>query len=1103
MALLGALAFVTGCGPAAPTSTAEEQFAEVSQSETRIRGTAIYGKHYRYTVLATSGEDDLKEIHPEVGINERGQVVFVGTRNSGAHNIYIGARGQAPLSLNPSYISTRRIGSGVQLSNTPVVVAYETDTTGGNFIRTWTPTAVGSSTLIAKGGTTAFDRVSAWPAINDADRVAFVGFKGSSFLLATPKVGSTTFNTLTFSQPLRPVISGKQGDSTFTLAQVESVTGPLRTYSDTLAPLGSLVQSGEFSEIGRWPAISKDGRIVVFYGTLTSMGSINYDITNQGPGIFAAFEDGGVRRVVRLAGRDVQNLSSPVPITGNLDGVCDSGEDCIPGELGFGPAGEPYSFAEFYPNSRVSIAHQELGAPGLDDDSFVVAFDASATGSHPLGDFKAGRGIWTVQVDLVRQGGSLVEKPHRPMVVIQQLDKLGDFVVSEISTDVANPALDGSYAQLASARLNLDKTVRAQTRGEHRVALYVKDLADTTMVVLAERLDSDEDGLPDHWEEKSTASVKRGIDFDQDGTIDLELAKLYGVKPKQKDILVEYDFMAAADHSHEPHEKRMEQIRAEFARHGYFLHLFKGDALTEVTPITFTRQPPRPGMTPAGSFYTLKYGDPIDLCGKGNLGSNTTRNDKNCLNERLARNMAFRYVIFGHQNATAEASGIAEPGGNDILVAPAEYNMLNGTADQKRRTERAAGDPKQWCQPNEPDLLTCGYNEIHASAFMHELGHSLGLLHGGGQLTNCKPNYPSIMSYSLQFASLNPKRPRSYSSIALNPLDKRVLDEAVGIPNFPLSGPPSRPQDGHGMIVFGSSYGSPEMSTTAVPVDWDGDGLPTAGTFPEDITYIVPMCPANQLPAILEGYDDWANLKLDFRDRQDHNVSYSGVPLHDDFPVYEHISTLASLDTDGDGVSNLDDNCVSFANPGQEDANGNGVGNACEFWGTIDVALSTSATPNPVLVGSNVKYTFALTQTGTLSEPDVILRADLSENTSFISAVPSQGKCVNYDATLVCTLERMNPGASASLTVTLRAEVPGTLSASGEVTTSLLETDETNNGFSVDVEAVCETDAQLCARLGKTCGQVTGLDNCGVSRTVLSCGTCPDGQTCNILNVCQ
>jgi hypothetical protein len=50
-----------------------------------------------------------------------------------------------------------------------------------------------------------------------------------------------------------------------------------------------------------------------------------------------------------------------------------------------------------------------------------------------------------------------------------------------------------------------------------------------------------------------------------------------------------------------------------------------------------------------------------------------------------------------------------------------------------------------------------------------------------------------------------------------------------------------------------------------------------------------------------------------------------------------------------------------------------------------------------------------------------------------------------------------------------------------------------------------ETDAQFCSRLGKSCGQVSGTDNCGNSRTVSSCGTCTAPQTCGgggTANVC-
>jgi len=36
------------------------------------------------------------------------------------------------------------------------------------------------------------------------------------------------------------------------------------------------------------------------------------------------------------------------------------------------------------------------------------------------------------------------------------------------------------------------------------------------------------------------------------------------------------------------------------------------------------------------------------------------------------------------------------------------------------------------------------------------------------------------------------------------------------------------------------------------------------------------------------------------------------------------------LDADGDGVTDSDDNCPFDSNPGQEDANNNGIGNACD-----------------------------------------------------------------------------------------------------------------------------------------------------------------------------
>src|SRR5438128_225063 len=43
---------------------------------------------------------------------------------------------------------------------------------------------------------------------------------------------------------------------------------------------------------------------------------------------------------------------------------------------------------------------------------------------------------------------------------------------------------------------------------------------------------------------------------------------------------------------------------------------------------------------------------------------------------------------------------------------------------------------------------------VQSSTLMHELGHNLGLHHGGDEDTNYKPNYLSIMNYMYQLEGL-------------------------------------------------------------------------------------------------------------------------------------------------------------------------------------------------------------------------------------------------------------------------------------------------------------------------------------------------------------
>ena len=71
---------------------------------------------------------------------------------------------------------------------------------------------------------------------------------------------------------------------------------------------------------------------------------------------------------------------------------------------------------------------------------------------------------------------------------------------------------------------------------------------------------------------------------------------------------------------------------------------------------------------------------------------------------------------------------------------------------------------------------------------MHEMGHTLGLGHGGSDGVNYKPNYHSVMNYTWQFqspaavnAGYNASWQLDYSRAKWAPLNEAALNENAGI----------------------------------------------------------------------------------------------------------------------------------------------------------------------------------------------------------------------------------------------------------------------------------------------------------------------------------
>ncbi|MEO5802635.1 MAG: Calx-beta domain-containing protein, partial [Verrucomicrobiota bacterium] len=98
----------------------------------------------------------------------------------------------------------------------------------------------------------------------------------------------------------------------------------------------------------------------------------------------------------------------------------------------------------------------------------------------------------------------------------------------------------------------------------------------------------------------------------------------------------------------------------------------------------------------------------------------------------------------------------------------------------------------------------------------------------------------------------------------------------------------------------------------------------------------------------------------------------------------------------------------------------------CVPTNAVDLSLTASDSPDPVVVGNDLVYTIIVTNYGPATATGVTLTNPLPPGVSFVSAIPSQGTATNASGIVICNLGTLASNVAANVQITVKPTLAGT-----------------------------------------------------------------------------